>query len=400
MAEPIVALTELSIELSNYCLLRCIHCSSGSQPIRQPDELKHHEIVRIIQEARALGATVLSLSGGDPIVYSGMQVFLKALMSESLRGHQRFLNATEYVALARELGYKRVLFYTTGVWSIDLEQLDMPGAEPLGALWGMDSWPHLDDLIDAGRDILTVIFSLDSHRPEVHDFIRGVSGAWYTTTGSVMALTSMGVNVEVHMVPMRPNYQHISNVRDLCAQMGVSKLSLLRFVPQTRGFDNLGLLDMGVEEFEDMQYIMEADADLSEGLYPHIVEMRPGCPIDFRHTIGATAHKMKSCHAGLDLILVRPDGSVHPCAAWKTLPNSATIRDASLEYIWENAITFCALREFHTVGYKRLPAPCGTCVHLDSCKGGCPAQRLHVHGKTWEDVYYPASDPLCPIGAI
>jgi len=330
-----------------------------------------------------LGATVLSLSGGDPIVYTSMTG----------------LKAVEYVKLARDLGYKRVLFYTTGIWDVDLPQLEMPGAEPLGALWGMDSWPHLDELIKAGGDVLTVIFSLDSHRPEVHDFIRGVSGAWHTTTGSIMALTSMGVNVEVHMVPMRPNYQHIPQMRDLCAQMGVSKLSLLRFVPQTRGLDNLGLLDIGVKEFVEIQRMMSDEVELSSGLFPQYVEMRPGCPIDFRHTIGVTDRKMKSCHAGLDLILVRPNGDVHPCAAWKTLPDDANIRTSSLKDIWENAAAFCALREFHAVGYKRLPSPCGMCGFLDSCKGGCPAQRLHAYGKTWEDIYYPAADPLCPIGA-
>jgi len=391
MTEPVVALKELSIELSNQCLCRCIHCSSGSMPGKMPNELKHHEIVRIIKEARKLGATVLSLSGGDPIVYTDI------CPSE----HPPFLNATEYVKLARELGYERVLFYTTGIWSIDMPQLDMPGAEPLGALWGMDSWPYLVDLIDAGRGILTVIFSLDSHRPEVHDFIRGISGAWYTTTGSIIALTSIGVNVEVHMVPMKPNYTHISNVRDICAQMGVSKLSLLRFVPQTRGFDNLGLLDMNAEEFEDMQYIIDTEMALSEGIYPHIVEVRPGCPIDFRHATGATPQKMSSCHAGLDLILVRPNGSVHPCAAWKTLPDDANIRDASLAEIWEHGRVFQVLREFHSQGWLHMESLslCHKCKFLESCKGGCLAQKLHAYGKDLNAIYHWHSDPLCPIGA-
>lgn len=387
-------LEELSIELSNRCLLRCIHCSSGSQPMAMPNELSHFKIFKLISHARQLGATVLSLSGGDPILL-GMDV-------------------VSYVDHARSDGYRRVLFYTTGIWNVDLDQLDMPGAEPLGGMWGIDSWPYLEHLIDAGirpifpergvqqdmlkppiENILTVIFSLHSHRPEVHDFIMGVSGSWYTTTGGILALVDKGVNVEVHMVPMKPNYKHISNVRDMCADMGVSKLSLLRFVPQTRGHFNRNILDISIKEFRDIQYVLQAEYCKKE----HPVKMRPGCPIDFRHkVIGSIYDKPKSCHAGLDLILVRPDGSVHPCAAWKTLPDDANVRDNSLAYIWEHGAVFQALRDYHTEGYKTLDGPCSSCIHLDSCKGGCPAQKLHAYGKTLDAMYHPDCDPLCPTG--
>lgn len=382
MTKPIVALEELSIELSNYCLCRCIHCSSGSQPKRVPDELQPYEIGCLIEEARELGATVLSLSGGDPLVYNGIGTVVG------------------YVKLAREIGYERILFYTSGIWEVDLEQLEMPGAEPLGALWGIDSWPYLEDLIDAGGDALTVIFSLHSHRPDVHDFITGIPGAWYTTTGGIMSLVAKGVDVEVHMVPMLPNYLHISKMRDLCAQMGVSKLSLLRFVPQTRGFSNKDILELGLGEFRYIQETLDFELGMRCGpLYPHIVELRPGCPIDFRHTIGAAPSKPKPCHAGLDLILVRPDGSVHPCAAWKTLPDDVNVRDASLEEIWAHGDVFNALRKYHTSGYLVFAGPCSSCNFLDSCKGGCPAQKLHAYGKSLNAIYYPASDPLCLIGA-
>jgi len=392
-------LEELSIEISNKCLCRCIHCSSGSQPKAGKDELEPFGIVCLINEARNLGATVLSLSGGDPILYD-----------------QDFLGT--FIQQAVKIGYERILFYTTGIWEVHLYQIDTPGCEPLGGMWGIDSWSGLPKLMDVGGSKLTFVFSLHSHRPEVHDFIMGLAGSWNTITGGILALQdykmkySLGYDVEVHMVPMRPNYRHISNVRDMCQSLGVSKLSLLRFVPQTRGFSNTDMLSLDVEAFQWMQH--QFDYEMTGRRSDHAVELRLGCPIDFRHTVGATVSgkKVKPCHAGTDLILVRPDGSVHPCAAWKTLPDDSNVRDASLMEIWENGKVFQELRIWHEGGYQNPPyvldddgdpnyftvGGCGACFFLDSCKGGCPAQKLHAYGKTLDAMYYPASDPLCPIG--
>ena len=86
-------LEELSIEVTNECPLACIHCSSGSSPKRLPDELSVDRQMELIQEARDMGATVLSLSGGEPLVYP---------------------HTMRLIEEANRLDYKRILLYTTG----------------------------------------------------------------------------------------------------------------------------------------------------------------------------------------------------------------------------------------------------------------------------------------------
>ena len=348
-------LYELSIEVTNECTLACIHCSSGSTPKKMPNELTIDEHIRLLREARELGAQVLSLSGGNPLLYD---------------------NLLSIIDEAGKLQYQSVLLYTTGHNRHGRKIYD---------------YPMLNCLCVPG---LTFIFSLHSHEPEINDKIMNYPGAWRDIVDSISWLTAAGINTEIHMVPMRPNHRHIAGMKDLCKQLGVKKMSLLRFVPQTRGAQNIDALGMSVVDFSRMQY--EIDVALH---HDHEVQVRAGCPIDFRHSVGLREQKAKPCHAGDDLILVRPDGSVHPCAAWKSLEVDSNVREQSLHHIWHYSKVFNEIRRYKKAGYKQIEGVCSTCPALNSCMGGCPAQRLHAYGKTLEALYVDKSDPLCPRGA-
>lgn len=352
-------LKELSIELTNYCLMKCLMCSSGSMASKGKDELTNEEIIYLIFHARELGATTLSLSGGDPITLG--------------------TDVHEYITYARMLGYDEVLFYTTGVQSLPLEWITSEFLTPI----------H-----DTPK--LVFVFSLHSHKPEVNDYIMGRTGAWKSIVSSIDKVIRSGIRVWVHMVPMLPNWHDAPKLMTMCNSMRVEQMSLLRFVPQTRGKANNKQLAMDRQDFIRMQYMMQ---NLMDSWLPKI-KIRLGCPIDFRHTVYDNVKtKMHECHAGIDLILVRPNGDVHPCAAWKTLPGDDNIRNKSLKEIWKSGETFTALRDFRDTGWKALKGPCGRCRYRQSCKSGCLAQRLHDLPEiypTIQGIYEPYPDPLCP----
>lgn len=349
-------LVELSIEVTNECPINCRHCSSGSSPVRNPNELSFEKHAMLIEDARALGATVLSLSGGNPLMY------------------ERLPELCLYAAYA---SYERLLIYTTG---------HSKNANTI------DQYKYIDKLTNLPG--ITFIFSLHSHISDCNDWIMRTPGAFYDIVQSITWLTgTMKIPVEVHMVPMAKNFEHIPDVHNLCNKLGVSKLSLLRFVPQTRGLENIADLAMTKEEFTKMQIIIADEMDRE-----HPVQIRAGCPIDFRHAIGRTKKKPRMCHAGDDLMLVRPNGAVHPCAAWKSLPVDANVKTASLAEIWKTSTVFNGIRSFKYDGYMQV-AGCSSCSYVKSCKTGCPAQRLHADGKRMEDlIESQSSDPLCPIG--
>ena len=207
------------------------------------------------------------------------------------------------------------------------------------------------------------------------------------------------------MVPMLPNWDHITQMLQLCDGLGVDRMSCLRFVPQTRGRNSRMKLSLHPHEFMQMQ--KDFVALLAEN---YKCQLRLGCPIDFRHTVdNSMTAKAKPCHAGKDLILVRPQGDVHPCAAWKTLPDTDNVRNSSLTEIWHNSAIFNELRTYHEGKYlERLDTEghgcmCRNCRYRESCLSGCLAQRLHwlsyVENRDVgiDGIYETFADPLCPI---
>jgi MoaA/NifB/PqqE/SkfB family radical SAM enzyme len=83
----------LLAELTYRCPLQCPYCSNPLDLARYRDELSTADWVRVFTEARAMGATQLGFSGGEPLVRKDL---------------------TELVAAARGLGYYTNLI-TSGV---------------------------------------------------------------------------------------------------------------------------------------------------------------------------------------------------------------------------------------------------------------------------------------------
>ena len=348
-----IQLVELSIEVTNECTLACIHCSSGSTPKKLRNELTYKEHMALIEDARHIGATELSLSGGNPLLCHHL---------------------TKLIDRATELEYERILIYTTG-------------HSHLGHVIG--NWPGIHRVLS--NDKVTWIFSFHTTDVIVNDYIMGAHGATDSIISSMKWLIQQGQTVEVHMVPMKPNYRDIPSVRKFCANIGVKKLSLLRFVPQTRGKLNVDVLGMDKAEFIDMQLIIHKELQEESS-----TEVRLGCPIDFRHALGLVPEKTKMCHAGDDLILVRPNGDVHPCAAWKSLPSDSNVRQSTISHIWHNSVTYQKIRWFKSEQPNGV-AGCGTCSRVKGCVTGCLAQRLHANGsQSLDDLWTGRGDPLCP----
>ena len=58
----------LLAELTYRCPLQCPYCSNPLELDRHADELGTEDWLRVLREARALGAMQLGLSGGEPLV--------------------------------------------------------------------------------------------------------------------------------------------------------------------------------------------------------------------------------------------------------------------------------------------------------------------------------------------
>jgi radical SAM protein with 4Fe4S-binding SPASM domain len=332
------SITSLNIELLGKCLLECRHCSSSSSFIRN-DKLDIRYIKQLLIEGSSFGAGYLSISGGEPLLYEDL---------------------FNVLTLARDLKYK-VRIYTSGI------------------IGNIDSLKAVDtqflQKIKAFNNVEAMIFSLHAPSAEIHDYITQRPGSFDFTVEAIQRAIAVGLVTEVHTVPMSVNYALIPKLIRFAEECGVSELSLLRLVPQGRCTENKHLIMNGAETAQFTKLVNKLDS--------HVLSIRKGAPYRclFLNEAGV-------CSAGVDKLLISPDGSVHPCEAFKFTESDSNIYDKSLKEIWE---TDRILNEIRNLSIEQINV-CNQCPNVNKCSGGCPGQRL----LEYKNVLI-GPDPICMV---
>ena len=349
--EPtIYQMKEVCIELLGACKQNCIFCCGGD---RASQELKPVEITKVLSEAKSYGASVFSISGGEPLLY------------------QDLFNVMDF---AKDLGYQLAL-YTSGVESKGF--LDENLANKLADRYGREEAEF------------KIIFNLQGSKANTHDRLVGVEGAFDLTIRSIKNCVRESIWVEVHFVPMTANWREILEVAEVCENLGVKRLSPLRLMMQGRATRKRELM-LTKQEFMRLQLLfLKLIEDHAKG--HRKAETRLGHPIDFTFLIDPR-REIRSCRGGIDAPYVQPDGTCDVCPAFKDFANyhAGNIRERSFAAIWSESPIFKDFRHFIASGWKGIGGACSDCPYLKFCKGKCTAQRLWSYGK-W-DV---GPDPLC-----
>lgn len=83
MSGPAGCLPAIQIHPTRRCNLRCLHCYSDSGP-EVSEELNENLVFRVLADAAELGYRVLSVSGGEPLLYEPLPRILRAAHEHSL----------------------------------------------------------------------------------------------------------------------------------------------------------------------------------------------------------------------------------------------------------------------------------------------------------------------------
>lgn len=269
-----MTLNEISIELTQRCPNRCIHCSSMSCP-EAKKELDTAVVIDVLDDAKALGAKVVCLSGGEPFLHPG------------------FL---EIVAHAHDLGLK-VYVYSSGI--------TLQGEKP--ASISSDTLSSIKEIVEK------LIINIEASTPTLYDQIMGTDfGGFELMRQTISTSVQLGIKVEAHMVPMNINVGEIQNVITLCKQWGISRVSFLRLVLQERALDNMQLTCLDTIDYVITQQEIAELKDINKG------SIRVGIP--FR-----SCSERVNCWTGTSKLNIRYDGNVYPCEAFKNdLPHGLT----------------------------------------------------------------------------
>jgi len=261
-------LQEVVLELTDWCPQHCRHCSSSSGR-HCANHLGRDLSFRLLREATVLGAQVAGFGGGEP---TASPIFGDVLQEASALG-------------------LRVEVYTCGVGA------NVRGPSPLA-----ESVVASLAVIEEGK----VIFSVHAPDAEAHDRITGLPGSFDCLSASMERCAAAGIRCEMNFVPIRPNASRFAEVVDLAEARGVRRLSVLRFVPQGRGFANRAKLALSLKEEDTFV------AALVELRRRSRVEIRTGSPFN-----GIIPGNRVPCRAGAGKLVIQADGNVLPCEVFK-----------------------------------------------------------------------------------
>jgi len=340
-------LKEVKIEVTRDCPLACVHCSSKAVA-GSPDHLPKDVVISLVNQAADMGVSNIVLSGGEPLVWPWI---------------------SEAVAACGRQGIHCSL-YTTG---------------NNGRGGGL-------------RDILTlaecglkkVVFSVYSPLREYHEQVTTKPGSFDTTLQTIKGCAGADIEIGIHFVPLKRNYKHLPQLVRLAGELDVSRISILRFVPQGRGIVLKGSREMlmHTESIELRDMIIQSKRDSG-------VEIRVGSPYNT-----LLLNESTDCIAARHTLSIGPTGNLYPCDAFKnTDPSDLNVNDEfnnilryPLRECWERSEYLEAIRRYLSTPFDK---PCSACGHLERCKSGCLAQKVLQQEGILEGNIMKQPDPLC-----
>lgn len=321
----------LLAELTYRCPLQCPYCSNPVEIAKYKDELSTEDWIRVMRQARKMGAAQLGFSGGEPLARRDLE---------------------ELIAEARSLGYYTNLI-TSGV--------------------GMDE-KRVKTFKEAGLDHIQISFQASDE--ELNNYLGG--------TRSFQHKQEMARVVKEHEYPMvlnivlhRKNVDQIRDILDMTVALkadyvelastqyyGWSRVNIEQLLP-TR--EQLARAEKTAREYQEKM------RDKMKIIYviPDYFENRP-----------------KACMNGWGSIFltIAPDGSALPCHAAAQLPGLEfpNVRDHSVSQIWNDSDAFNRFR-----GFDWMKEPCRSCPEKEKDFGGCRCQAYMLTGDAAN------ADPVC-----
>ena len=334
-----MGLRELKIEITDKCLLKCTHCSTGALE-SHTSFLPKSTFKNIVDQAHELGCQKVFLSGGEPLLHPEINDFLKILQA------------------------KRI---DSKVYSCGFTQLSPPSPIATEALKRLKT-----------KGLRHFVFSLYSATAQKHDSITNIQGSFEATKQALENAISQSITTEIHFVATKKNIGELADLTRLSVKMGVHKISILRFVPQGRGKLSKQKLTPSIAEYKKLRStIISLKKETSE------LSFRLGSPFNFLLIDAPTP-----CTTGSDKMIIDVDGFAYPCDALKQVNWGNGSSNNAFEYSLSQVMKDAPL--FQLVKKETTPKTCKKCPNLKKCQGGCLAQRLLKGGDLSETV-----DPSC-----
>ena len=327
----------LLAEVTYRCPLHCVFCYNPLDfaKTERADELSTADWLRVLREARQLGAVQCGFSGGEPLMRDDLE---------------------ELIAEAHRLGYyTNLLTSGVGLTKERAQALKAAGLDHV-QLSFQDSTRELNDFLSH-----TKTFQL---KQEVGETIKALG--W-----------PMVMNVVIH----RLNIDHIDRIIAMADALGAEYLELANSQYYSWAHLNRDHLLPTSEQIRRAEAVTDAwRAKVADRMKLFFVAP------DYHEG------KPKKCMNGWGnvFLTVTPDGTALPCHTAKMLPGLAfpNVREHDVRHIWHDSEGFNRYR-----GTGWMKGACVTCPDKEKDLGGCRCQAFLLAGDP------AATDPVCPKSA-
>jgi pyrroloquinoline quinone biosynthesis protein E len=294
-------------------------------------ELTTGDWIRVLQQARKMGATQLGLSGGEPLVRKDLE---------------------EIIAEARGLGYYSNLI-TSGI--------------------GMNE-ERIAHFKEAGLDHIQISFQASTE--ELNNFLGGTDTFKHKRAMARLVKKNeypMVLNIVLH----RQNIDQVDNILDMCVELEADYVELAS--TQYYGWSRINIEQL----LPTREQLLRA-----EGIAHEYQERLKGKMKVIYVVPDYFENRPKACMNGWGAIFltIGPDGSALPCHAAGQLPGLEfpNVRDHSIQWIWDESPAFNRFR-----GFDWMQEPCRSCSEKEKDFGGCRCQAYMLTGDPTN------ADPVC-----
>ncbi len=321
----------LLAELTYRCPLQCPYCSNPVDIAHYDHELNTDAWIRVLREARALGAMQLGLSGGEPLVRRDLETL---------------------IAEAHELGYYSNLI-TSGV--------------------GMDA-ARVARFKEAGLDHIQISFQASDE--DLNNYLGGTD-SFQHKLDMARAVKAQDYPMVLNIVIHRQNIDQIEDILRMTIELKADYVELAS--TQYYGWSKLNL---------DTLLPTRAQLERAEAI-AHDYQVRMKDRMKILYVVpDYYENRPKACMNGWGSIFltITPDGTALPCHAASQLPGLEfpNVREHSIEAIWSQSDAFNHFR-----GYDWMQEPCRSCPEKTKDYGGCRCQAYMMTGDA------TAADPVC-----
>lgn len=305
---------DLCFEIIEKCPNNCKFCSSNSC-ITKNKIIEFDDFRRVIDYfIKTGGIEELSLSGGEPFLHPDLFKMIEYSKSKGIKT----VIFTSGVKYRNKLSDSEFAYYESAKRKdiskiLEHEPWNERAIRNITRYYDSFLYPsefseitkeELLRLKDLGLD--KIVFDYQGYESETDAYLMGRSESMrMALLDSLLNAAVVGLNVDVHFVPMKPNYLEILDILEMLEIAGVKNISLLNFVPQGRGLVNREDLELSEQDRLEFFELLQKKDEVYSG------NIRFGIPLR-----GEARHK---CNAGLEKLNIKYDGTILPCPAFKEL---------------------------------------------------------------------------------